>query len=173
MPHKENMHITKTIAQAGECPANGFQPATGADLALLVTRMRPACSAECRAVNGHEPLASLTADRENTSIFIGKQGLPSAAISVAPAGGNDCAILFRFAIDINENTVTFMPTVAKFCDELHGRYSAIHALVDARNVYTSRLVHECGFAFIERFNEFGVQERPFNLFTFQRRPSQH
>jgi len=148
-----------------------FRPASNTDIAIVATRMRLECRDECQAITGLDPLTCLTADKANLYVFDGRNGDPCAAVAVSPTGDNDCAALITVSTDIKTNTYVFVEAIAKFFMLLHGQYEAVHVVVDARNVPTQRLLIDCAFVFVERFERFGAERRPFCLYTSRRSPA--
>ena len=145
-----------------------FRPATPEDLSIIAHNLREECRDECLAINGFEPLASFTADRDKIFVFDGKGRLPCAFVAVE-AVGRDCVVQIAVTNSIKANTYDFVRAMAKFFTDLHRQYDKIHSLVDARNVPTAVLLRECAFEFVQRFDKFGSEQRAFNLYTSRSR----
>lgn len=144
-------------------PPAVFRPATEADIPLLASRLRPEIRQECLAA-GIEPQASMHADLPRMQVFDGKDGQPYAAVMLADAG-TSCTLWVAVCLGAGKHAPRFVSTFEKFCMELHGQYESIHSLVDARNLPTARLLTDAGFVFVKRFEKFGAEQRPFNLYT--------
>jgi hypothetical protein len=121
--------------------------AAASEMPLDVLKQGIVCSDPCYTIVGIDdsPLAlfGVIADSEKTNV--GRIWLL----------GSDSLVQYSY---------TFLRNSRQWIEKLHERYSTLWNYVDARNEVHIRWLKWCGFTFLRRIEEYGVERRPFYEF---------
>lgn len=145
------------------------RPAHIVDAAELALKLRQADLQEIKSAVGEDPLVLLEqsiAWSDPCFSIIGEGSNPIAIFGVVP---DSCAadvgrIWFLGSDELIHHSITFLRYSREWIDRLHERYPTLWNYVDARNEVHIRWLKWCGFAFLRRIEEYGVEQRPFYEF---------
>lgn len=139
------------------------------DADQLNPRLRVADLQEIQAVTGENSLKILrqcAAWSDPCFTIIDQKDIPIAIFGVVPDPVN--AALGRIWLlgsdDMVHNSTAFLRHSRQWIDRLHQRYPILWNYVDARNEAHIRWLKWCGFTFLHRIEEYGVERRPFYEF---------
>jgi hypothetical protein len=135
----------------------------------LNSRLRVADLQEIQAVSREDSLTILkqsAAWSDPCFTIIDQKDIPIAIFGVVPdpltvALGR---IWLLGSNDIVHNSATFLRHSRQWIEKLHERYPTLWNYVDARNEVHIRWLKWCGFTFLRRIEEYGVERRPFYEF---------
>jgi hypothetical protein len=161
-----------TISQSNPhlFPASIARPAQPEDIAILAPKLRPECDQELRSLTGFDPLTVLTTNLPGAYIIENDYRQPLAALLVSVAPDNPREGVLHVVVSNDVSRWNCGRHVVKCVSEavlaLHrSGMDTIHSLVDARNTPTATLLVGSGFAFVQRFDAFGVDGIPVGLYT--------
>ncbi len=144
--------------------------ALDSDARSLVSRLRVADLQEIRAVTPEEPCSVLRqsiawsnpcytiveADAESLAIFGVVPDASTEGVGRVWLLGSDDLFL--------SHSYIFLRRSRKWIEKLHEHYPTLWNYVDVRNEVHIRWLKWCGFTFLRRIEEYGVEQRPFYEF---------
>lgn len=139
------------------------------DIKFLAPNLRKADYEECLAATGREPYGVLAegldwGDQNYT--MVAPTGIPVGLLGVGKSIIEDAGSIWLCATDdIVKYQMTFLRHSKQVLKELQQDYLALHNYVDARNSLHIKWLKWMGFTFINRFERFGVEQRPFYEFV--------
>lgn len=142
----------------------------------LAEDLRPSDLDEIAAGSGEDPAVALMScallSDHGWAILDGED--PIAAFGCAPSGTPGSAIVWMLGsprMDEPRNAVGILRQSRKYKDLMHDAYPTLFNYIDARNERSMRWLKWCGYELVELVPEFGVERRPFYLFSRHRPPS--
>ena len=142
------------------------------DAKELAPRLRSADLQEIKAVTGEEPLKALErslAWSDPGHAITDEVDKVVALFGVIPDSEEEnmgCVWLLG-SDDLVKHSVSFLRQSRKWVEKLHQRYDCLWNYIDARNEIHIRWLKWCGFTFLRRVEEYGVEQRPF--YEFERK----
>lgn len=151
-------------------PPTVARPAQADDIAILASNLRPEIEREIRSFTGFDPLTVLARDMASTYIIENRYRQPLAALLVTVDPDNPREGVLQVVVS---NDVTrwycgrhVVKCVSEAALALHrSGLDTIHSLVDARNIPNGTLLIGSGFAFVQRFEDFGADGISVGLYT--------
>lgn len=145
------------------------RPASPSDALWLAPRLREADKAEVRAASGLDPAVALdfaVRSSRPSLAMMGDQGGCIGLFGAAPTVDPLAGIVWMLATDdLERHSRQFLRESRPWIGQLHRAYPLLFNFVDARNEIHIRWLRWCGFTFINRHEEFGVERRPFYEFV--------
>ena len=139
------------------------------DIAFLAPNLRQADKNECQAATGRKPY-DVMADGlkwgDKTLTMVAPTGIPVGLLGVGRSMIEDAGNIWLTATDdIEKYQMTFLRHSKRVLHELQQDYLVLHNFVDARNSLHIKWLKWMGFSFINKFENFGVEQRPFFEFV--------
>lgn len=137
------------------------------DLEFLSNNLRAADVAEIKAMSGHGPYKALVDGwvAGKTKVICLEDGTPCGIFGVVPYS-------FRFGIiwmvateRLKEISKQFIRECQREIREIGKGYDLLFNYTDCRNTVHHRWLKWCGFTFIKRHEDMGVEKRPFYEFV--------
>ena len=139
------------------------------DIDFLAPNLRQADRNECLAATGCEPhnvMLEGLKQGEKTLTMVAPTGIPVGLLGVGKSIIEDAGAIWLVATDdIEKYQMTFLRHSKRVLKELQQDYLALHNYVDARNSLHIKWLKWMGFKFINKFDRFGVEQRPFYEFV--------
>ena len=139
------------------------------DLEYLAENLRDADKAEIRAMVGWETLPALRYALKHSKIC--KTGLldthePVLIYGVTPSGNPHLGSIWMLATDrLLKGQTTFLRKSREEINEISKGYRGVFNYTDARNELHHKWLKWCGFTFLRKLDEYGVEKRPFYEFV--------
>ena len=153
-------------------PTSLARLATPEDIAILAAKLRPECDLELRSSTGTDPETALKADLGSVYVIESRRHQPLAALIVSSDVDN--RRIGYLQIVVAKDVAPWrcgthvVKSISEAVLEMHrSGMDTIHAIVDFRNVSTSKLLVELGFGFVKRMDHFGAERIEVNLYTSQ------
>lgn len=148
-------------------------PALPTHIPHLALHMRQSDKDEVRASVGWDPLTALMVSLTDSSqcyVMLDRAGTPFVIFGVAPLFGQPgVGTPWLLATDAVEcNRIFCLKTSLRYIDEFLKEYDTLLNHVDVRNRISIEWIKWCGFHIAGFDPEFGVERRPFFLFTKMR-----
>jgi hypothetical protein len=145
------------------------RPGDGRELA---PRLRQADLQEIQAQTREDPVLALercVAVSDPCHALVREGDLIIALFGVNPQSGADqVGIVWLLGSDeLVQHSFTFLRHCRPWVEKLQQRYQVLWNCVDARNEIHMRWLKWCGFTFLRRIEQYGVEKRPF--YEFMRR----
>lgn len=139
------------------------------DIDRLSKRLRAADLQEIQAVTGEDSRKALEqgmAWSDPCLVVADPQDRSLALFGVVPDPGQaDVGRVWLLGTDdLVSYSHAFLRNSRKWIEKLHERYPTLWNYVDARNEVHIRWLKWCGFTFLRRIEEYGVERRPFYEF---------
>ena len=149
------------------------RPAVAADAALLAPKLRAADLRELAAASKETPLSLLEhgiASSNPCYAIVDTHDAPIALFGASPDTRRaNAGLVWLLASDeLVKYSLVFLRHGRTWLDRLHERYELLWNYVDARNEEHIRWLQWCGFTFLRRVEEHGVERRPFYQFARRR-----
>ena len=144
------------------------RPATIDDLNYLAPRLREADVEEIKAACGIEPWAALLLEydlSEEKITMVGEQGEAVGIYGITPVTRLDALVWLHATEDLKNYPFQFLRRCRAEVNRLNQKYPVLWNFVDARNELHINWLRWCGFTFIKRHEEHGVQKKPFYEFV--------
>ena len=144
---------------------------TDADIGFVVDNLRPADRAEIAASTGALNPALVVSEAVRLSVpsitLLAPTGEPVGLAGVVPAdAGNSLGIIWMVGtVGIETYRRPFLRHSRVLSEWLNSKYDVLANVVDARNTVHIRWLEWCGFTFINRHEQYGVEQRPFLEFV--------
>jgi hypothetical protein len=150
-------------------PALDLRAARLGDVKKLNSRLRLADSLEIQAATLEDSSVVLEqgfAWSDPCYTIIGDRNEPLAMFGVIPdpLDAKVGRIWLLGSDDLAKHSRTFLRHSRAWVDRLQQRYPTLWNCVDARNEVHIRWLKWCGFTFLRRIEEYGVERRPFYEF---------
>ena len=142
-----NMEDADRLAPVLRCGDIEEIKAAAGEMPIVVLKQGIVCSDPCYTIIDIDdsPLAVFGVIADSSRINVGRIWLL----------GSDSLVQYSY---------TFLRHSRKWIEKLHQRYPTLWNYVDARNEVHIRWLKWCGFTFLRRIEEYGVERRPFYEF---------
>jgi hypothetical protein len=142
------------------------RPSLLSDALAIIPRLRQADINEIRATTGLSPEPVLLAALSRSLTLVSNSGEPVGFCGIDPAEDPMLGYVWMVATDrLVKYQREFIRESRKWLDEAHEEYPMLGNFVDARNTLHIRWLDWMGFHFINRFEEWGFERRPFLQFV--------
>lgn len=147
------------------------RPATIQDAVAIIPKLREADRNEIRAVFGVTPEAVLLNPR-NAWTMVAADGELVGMFGVEPYQPDPSVgqVWMVATTALKSHQIEFLRTARVWIEKLHETYPVLGNFVDARNTLHIKWLRWMGFVFINRFEEWGFEQRPFLQFVRLRNP---
>lgn len=144
------------------------RPAQWDDVPILASDLRSADIAELKAASGMGPEAAISTGIEAGESYVAclPDHTPAFIFGVVSVIPNDLGAVWAVATNrFKEVQTQFLRESRGAAAELCKPYRLTFNYTDARNKVHHRWIKWCGFTFIKRHEEYGVEKRPFLEFV--------
>ncbi|MFN4278306.1 MAG: hypothetical protein ACK4FJ_18590 [Ferrovibrio sp.] len=144
------------------------RPARFCDVWRLAPNLRKADAEECLAGTGNGPLkALLNSYLGSTQVFVAEDDEgPFCMFGSGPTGIHSVGFVWMLGTPgLQKNRIQFARESRMWVDRLHDGFPVLWNFTDARNEVHHRWLRWCGFTFIKKHEQFGVERRPFYEFV--------